>query len=236
MLDVDIDLVARERGPQQRRFAPCRRVLREGQGRTRRLQHRQVRLPGAVGKHPVIGEKQAGEWRGAAARLVVQELRRVTRDVIDDDVGHDVGACGERGDVFPGAEPRIDLRVIDRVESGVRAVDRMEERQHVDAAERSGERTLEQPLQVAERAAREAVGVGDQLRLVLHRAAGNAICRESRLTTVSHSRVIAIRRARKPWLEQPFPVLVAGRRRRGPRRADGKPCRRSIRANYRQTG
>ena len=72
--------------------------------------------------------------------------------MVDDDVGHDVGARGERGDVVPRAEPRIDLRVIDRVEAGVGAVDRMEERQHVDAAERPGERTVQQPLEVAERA------------------------------------------------------------------------------------
>ena len=38
-------------------------------------------------------------------------------------------------DVVPGAEPWIDLRVVDRIEAGVGAVDRMEERQHVHAAE-----------------------------------------------------------------------------------------------------
>ena len=81
--------------------------------------------------------------------------------------------CGERRDVVPRAEPSIDLRVVDRIEAGVGAVDRMEERQHVDAAERAGERTVEQPLQIAERAAREAIDVGDQLRLILHREVGN---------------------------------------------------------------
>ena len=89
--------------------------------------------------------------------------------MIDDDVGHDVGARGERGDVVPRAESRIDLRVIDGIEAGVGAVDRMEERQHVDAAERPGERTVQQSLKVAEGASREAVGVGDQLCLILHR-------------------------------------------------------------------
>ena len=73
----------------------------------------------------------------------------------------------------PRAESWIDLRVIDGIEAGVGAVDRMEERQDVDAAERPGERAVQQPLEVAERASREAVGVGDQLRRVLHREVGN---------------------------------------------------------------
>ena len=72
--------------------------------------------------------------------------------------------------VVPGAEPRIDLGVIDRVEARVGAVDRMEERQQVNAAERLAQRPVEQALQIAERAAGEAIDVGDELRLVLHRA------------------------------------------------------------------
>jgi hypothetical protein len=58
--------------------------------------------------------------------------------------------------------------VVDRVEAGVSAVDGMKERQHVNAAERPGERALQQSLHVTKRTSREAIGVGDQLRLILH--------------------------------------------------------------------
>jgi len=87
--------------------------------------------------------------------------------VVDDDVGHDLGARGECGDVVPGAEPGIDLRVIDGVEAGVGAVNRMEERQHVHAAEQRGERPSQEVSQAAQRSA-EPVGVRDQLYAILH--------------------------------------------------------------------
>ena len=66
------------------------------------------------------------------------------------------------------AQAVIDLGVIDRVEAGVGAIDRMEERQHVHASERTLQRPIEQLLQVAKRAARKAIDVGDQLCLILH--------------------------------------------------------------------
>ena len=88
--------------------------------------------------------------------------------MIDDHVGHHLGARRERRHVVPRSQPRIDLRVIDRVEPGVSAVDRMEERQQVDATEQSLQRPLEQMLELAERPAGQAIDVGDELRLVLH--------------------------------------------------------------------
>ena len=88
--------------------------------------------------------------------------------MVDDHVGHHLGARRERGDVVPRPQPRIDLRVVDRVEPGVGAVDRMEERQHVDAAERPCSGPSSRSLQLAERPAGQAIDVGDQLRLVLH--------------------------------------------------------------------
>ena len=100
---------------------------------------------------------------------VVLELRRPAGHVVDDHVGHDLGPPREGRDVVPCAQAVIDLGVVDRVEAGVGAVDRMEERQHVHASERTLQRPVEQLLQVAKRAARKAIDVGDQLCLVLHR-------------------------------------------------------------------
>ncbi len=93
----------------------------------------------------------------------------MTRHVIDDHVRHDVHAFGKARDVIPRAQPRIHLRVIDGVEAGIGAVDWMEERQHVDAAERARQRRAEQPLEIVERAAGQPIDVRDELRLVLHR-------------------------------------------------------------------
>ena len=96
----------------------------------------------------------------------------MTRHVVDDHVGHDVSAGGKRGDVVPRAETSIDLRVVDRIEARVGAIDRMEEGKQVEAAEDAGERTVEQVPQISKRSARDAIDVHDQLRLILHPLAG----------------------------------------------------------------
>jgi hypothetical protein len=59
----------------------------------------------------------------------------------------------KRGHVVPAAEPAIDLGVVDRIEPGIGSVDRVEERQHVHAAEGALQRTTQQCLQVLEGAA-----------------------------------------------------------------------------------
>ncbi len=66
--------------------------------------------------------------RSVAARDEVLKLRRPGGDVIDDQVGHDVGTRGQRAYVGPVAEARVDARVVDGVEARVGAVDRVEER------------------------------------------------------------------------------------------------------------
>jgi hypothetical protein len=45
----------------------------------------------------------------------------------------------------------------------------MKKREHVHAAERAGQRTIQQVLEIAERAGGEAIDIRDQLRLILHR-------------------------------------------------------------------
>ena len=55
--------------------------------------------------------------------------------MVDDEVGHDVDVRSERRDVAPVAEPRVDARVVARIEPRIGGVDRVEERQHVNAAE-----------------------------------------------------------------------------------------------------
>ena len=68
-----------------------------------------------------------------------------------------MSAGRKRRDVVPRSETSIDLRVVDRIEARVGAIDRMEEGKQVEAAEDAGERTVEQVPQISKRSARDAI-------------------------------------------------------------------------------
>jgi hypothetical protein len=89
--------------------------------------------------------------------------------VVDDQVGHEVEARTDPPDVAPVAEAGIDLRVIYRVEPGISAIDRVEERQQVHASEGPTE-LAPQHLIDAFQVTGEAVDVGDELGFVPHEA------------------------------------------------------------------
>jgi hypothetical protein len=143
-------------------------MLSERQIGTDQMQRKQVRFARAVAEDARIGQKHPGVRRGCAPFVEVLELGRLDRDVIDDHIGHHLGDAGERCDVVPAAETGIHPRVIDRIETGVGAVDPVEEGEDVHAAEGVLQRALEQPLQIAERATRQAIDVDNELRLVFH--------------------------------------------------------------------
>src|SRR5690606_26050567 len=63
---------------------------------------------------------------------------------------------------------RVDARMVDRVETRVRTVDRIEERQHVHAAEEARQRPVQQRPKLSETAAREPIRIRDQLDFVSH--------------------------------------------------------------------
>ena len=50
-------------------------------------------------------------------------------------------------------KPRVDLRVVDRIEAGVDSINRIEERQQMNPAEESAERAFEHSLKIAKSAA-----------------------------------------------------------------------------------
>jgi hypothetical protein len=97
-------------------------------------------------------------------------------------------------DVGPGAQARVDLRVVDRVETGVGAVDRVEERQQVHTAEDAGQRAVarEQRRHFAQAAAAQAIDVGDELNLILH-AFSSAVRTNNTHTAATMSKVPASR-------------------------------------------
>ena len=88
--------------------------------------------------------------------------------MVDDQIGDELDRAAQGPHVFPGSQPGIDLSVIDRVKSGVGAVDGSEEGQQVRSAEDSGERPLEQATSTRRNRPREAVDVGNELNLVFH--------------------------------------------------------------------
>ena len=135
MGDVDVDLLGRERRPEYSARAILERQRRERQARPRPIDREQVALRSAVRKHAVERQEHPRERASSAVLGKVQELRRAARYVVHDHVGHHVGLARERGDVVPRAQARVDARVIDRVESRIGAVDALEERQEMNAAE-----------------------------------------------------------------------------------------------------
>ena len=72
--------------------------------------------------------------------------------MVDDEVGHDIASLRQVADIVPVAEPGIDLCVVSGIEAGVRAVERLEERQNVHAAEEPGQRPVQQLGQTLDRA------------------------------------------------------------------------------------
>ena len=97
--------------------------------------------------------------------------------MVDDHVGHDIDRRGECCHVIPGAKPSIDLRVIDRIETGIGAINRVKEREHVHASKRTVTRALEQLLQIAGRPSWQTIDIRDQLRLILHPLGGRVSSR-----------------------------------------------------------
>jgi hypothetical protein len=64
--------------------------------------------------------------------------------VVDDQVRHHVRGAAQGLDVVPAAESRIDQGVVDRIEAGVRPVDRVKEGEQVHRPEQPRQLTGQQ--------------------------------------------------------------------------------------------
>ncbi len=168
MANVDVDLPGSEGGPEQMLGAVSEACLCKGKAGARAIDAEQVRLAHAFGENAAESQKHSGEGRIFASLLEIQELWRAVGDVVDDEIGHDLHMAAERANVVPGAEARVDLRVIDGIEARIGAVDRPEEGQQVNATEQPGERPVQQTLKLTQAAAGEAIDIRNQLDLVLH--------------------------------------------------------------------
>ena len=131
-IGVDVDLLRGEADPDQSGFAG-ELVVGERQTRARTVDAGQILFGRAVREHGTHGEEHRVVFGFLALGEHVLELLGFPAHVVDDGVDHDVVGFGEFGHIVPAAESRIDLGVVDRVEAGVRTVERGEERQDMHA-------------------------------------------------------------------------------------------------------
>ena len=103
-VDVDIHLLRRERGPQQP-FGATQGHGRERQSATRAVDLGEVRLGRAAREYRGHRQEHVGVARPVPFRHDVLELRRGSRDVIDDWIDDGVVIPTQLPDVVPRAQP-----------------------------------------------------------------------------------------------------------------------------------
>ena len=166
-IGVNINLLRGEAHPDQARLAG-EVVVGERQARTRTVDAGQVLFGGAVREHGAHGQEHRVVLGVLAVLQHVLELGGFPAHVVDDGVDHDVVGCGEFGDVVPAAETFVDFGMVDRVEAGVRAVKRGEERQDMHAVIHAVEAGAQDVGHRAKSAIAETIGVCDELHFVFH--------------------------------------------------------------------
>lgn len=88
--------------------------------------------------------------------------------MVDDEVRHHFEPLAQCGEVAPRTEPRVDLSVIDGIETRVGSIDWIEKRQQMNSAEQSRQWTVEELAELRETATRESIDITYQLGLRLH--------------------------------------------------------------------
>ena len=166
-IGVDIDLLRGEGGPHETGLA-APRVVGERQARARTVNAGEVLFGGAIGEDARHGEEHRVVGAVFAALHDVLELLGFPGHVVDDGVDHDVVRFGQLGDVIPCAQARVDFGVVHRVESGVGAVERGEERQDVHAFVHAVEAGAQDVGHGCDGAVPQPVGIRDELDFVLH--------------------------------------------------------------------
>src|SRR5690606_6485703 len=112
-------------------------------------------------KHAAIG-------RRVAVLNEVLKLAGVARNVIDDQVGGDVVGFTQRRDIAPRPDARVDRRMVNGVEAGVRAIYRIKEGQNVHTTHDAVERAVQHALKVVQMTAAQTVGIGDEVNAITH--------------------------------------------------------------------
>ena len=73
----------------------------------RAIDAEQIGLARPFGKDAAQRQKHSGEGRSVAPLVEIEKLRRAGRNMVDDEIGHDLHIAAERANVVPGAEARV---------------------------------------------------------------------------------------------------------------------------------
>src|SRR4030095_8287084 len=134
----------RERRPEQTFDAVVERHSREWKTRPYSMNLEEVSFGSALRKNVCVSEEEIGVARRSSMFEKVFTLRRLSRHVIHDQVGHQVFASGQVAQIAPRTQTRIGPSMVDRIETGVRSLDRVIKRQKVHAAKQAGKRSIQQ--------------------------------------------------------------------------------------------
>ena len=171
VVDVDVDLLGREGGPD---LGGHTRDLvgRERWPRPRPIDRRKFLVGGTAGEDHVSGKEHAVELRGLALLEPVLERFGFRRDMVDDEIGHDL-------EVLPRAP--TSAQPPSRGRPGCDRSGRNPHPSHRSAGRTAEVRTAERPakraahdLTEADEIAGETVDIGDQLRCVAQRGEASA--------------------------------------------------------------
>ena len=142
----------------------------------------EIRIRRTLRKDSLRSQEQSLIPRSGTLGQELPKLRRSTRYVVDDQVRHDLYVAGKVTDVLPAPQSRVDLRVINRVESGISTVDGVKERQQMNPFEQTLQRSPQNRMQLRNSPSSKPVYVGDQVDRISHalNSSGN---QRSELTT-----------------------------------------------------
>ena len=163
MLDVDVDLLIGEGGPHHSAGAIVEVDHGEGRCRAGPIDRSDLLRRWSAAEDMLWGEEHRSSRRVVASRQPLAKRCGFRRNMVHDQIGHQVVSRCQVGDALPRADAGVHRGVVDGIESCVGAVDRHEERQQVHPTERPVELLVEQGADAVD-VAGEAVGVRDQHR------------------------------------------------------------------------
>ena len=140
--DIDIHLLRIECGPQQFPLAREQRNGAERKRGARPINAQNIRFARALREDPVESEKHARILRSRTLPRKIEELRGRRGNVVHNKISNELDRAAQSAHVFPGSQARVHLSVIDRVKSGISAVNGSKKGQKVRSAEDSGQWSL----------------------------------------------------------------------------------------------
>ena len=151
-MDVDVDLLRREGGPDHLLAAILEGDLREGQIGPRAVDGVEILLGGAIGEDLAIGEEHVRMLGRLTLLQIVLEGGAVGGDMVDDEIGHHVDRLRQGPDIVPCAKTRVDDGVISGIEARIGTIEGIKEGQGMHCAEQALKRAVDHGLEIGKAA------------------------------------------------------------------------------------